>query len=200
MDTIFKEGQNVKDKVFRRGKRGIVRFVSKNKFRYYVLVDFENSVSALYTFDGILIDIDGNFIDSNPTLSIDNTTYVSKEDFNKTLTVDDAIKYLERKNDLYIVDLSDTCDFEEVYTSKEMYDAFEALKSLIFLRDYYNDGWIANWKDKDEIKYHIEIFNDNFIIENCFMHNRVMSFKTRKIAEKFLEEQIKLLEIAKPLL
>lgn len=47
MDTIFKEGQNVKDKVFRRGKRGIVILVSKNKFRDYVLVDFENSASAL---------------------------------------------------------------------------------------------------------------------------------------------------------
>lgn len=80
-----------------------------------MLVDFEDAPSALYTFDGILIDFDGEFIDANSTLSIDNTVYVKEEDFNKIPTVDDAIKWLERKKDLYIVDLSSTYDFEEDY-------------------------------------------------------------------------------------
>lgn len=198
MDTIFKEGQNVKDKVFRRGKRGIVRFVSKNKFRDYVLVDFENSASALYTFDGILIDIDGNFIDSNPTLSIDNTTYVSKEDFNKIPTVDDAIIWLEEENKLCEVEINYDKEF---YTSEEMYNAFEALKDLIFLRDYYNENWQPDWNDNyNEMKWIIHINNNKITTDYIYSINKILCFKTMEIRDKFLNDQRKLIEIAKPLL
>lgn len=198
MDTIFKEGQNVKDKVFRRGKRGIVRLVSKNKFRDYVLVDFENSASALYTFDGILIDIDGNFIDSNPTLSIDNTTYVSKEDFNKIPTVDDAIIWLEEENKLCEVEINYDKQF---YTSEEMYNAFEALKDLIFLRDYYNENWQPDWNDNyNEMKWIIHINNNKITTDYIYSINKILCFKTMEIRDKFLNDQRKLIEIAKPLL
>lgn len=198
MDTIFKEGQNVKDKVFRRGKRGIVRLVSKNKFRDYVLVDFENSASALYTFDGILIDIDGNFIDSNPTLSIDNTTYVSKEDFNKIPTVDDAIIWLEEENKLCEVEINYNKEF---YTSEEMYNAFEALKDLIFLRDYYNENWQPDWNDNyNEMKWIIHINNNKITTDYIYSINKILCFKTMEIRDKFLNDQRKLIEIAKPLL
>lgn len=198
MDTIFKEGQNVKDKVFRRGKRGIVRLVSKNKFRDYVLVDFENSASALYTFDGILIDIDGNFIDFNPTLSIDNTTYVSKEDFNKIPTVDDAIKWLDKENKLYKVEINYD---SELYTSKEMYEAFEALKDLIILRDYYNENWQPDWNDNyNEMKWIIHINNNKITTDYIYSINKILCFKTMEIRDKFLNDQRKLIEIAKPLL
>lgn len=198
MDTIFKEGQNVKDKVFRRGKRGIVRLVSKNKFRDYVLVDFENSASALYTFDGILIDIDGNFIDSNPTLSIDNTTYVSKEDFNKISTVDDAIIWLKEENKLCEVEINYDKEF---YTSEEMYNAFEALKDLIFLRDYYNENWQPDWNDNyNEMKWIIHINNNKITTDYIYSINKILCFKTMEIRDKFLNDQRKLIEIAKPLL
>lgn len=198
METIFKEGQNVKDKVFRRGKRGIVRLVSKNKFKDYVLVDFENSASALYTFDGILIDIDGNFIDSNPTLSIDNTTYVSKEDFNKIPTVDDAIIWLEEENKLCEVEINYDKEF---YTSEEMYNAFEALKDLIFLRDYYNENWQPDWNDNyNEMKWIIHINNNKITTDYIYSINKILCFKTMEIRDKFLNDQKKLIEIAKPLL
>lgn len=198
MDTIFKEGQNVKDKVFRRGKRDIVRLVSKNKFRDYVLVDFENSALALYTFDGILIDIDGNFIDSNPTLSIDNTTYVSKEDFNKIPTVDDAIIWLEEENKLCEVEINYDKQF---YTSEEMYNAFEALKDLIFLRDYYNENWQPDWNDNyNEMKWIIHINNNKITTDYIYSINKILCFKTMEIRDKFLNDQRKLIEIAKPLL
>lgn len=198
MDTIFKEGQNVKDKVFRRGKRGIVRLVSKNKFRDYVLVDFENSASALYTFDGILIDIDGNFIDSNPTLSIDNTTYVSKKDFNKIPTVDDAIIWLEEENKLCEIEINYDKEF---YTSEEIYNAFEALKDLIFLRDYYNENWQPDWNDNyNEMKWIIHINNNKITTDYIYSINKILCFKTMEIRDKFLNDQRKLIEIAKPLL
>ena len=200
METIFKEGQKVVDKVFRKGKEGIVRLISKNKFRNFILVDFEDSTPALYTFDGVLFDIDGEFIDANPTLFIDDTVYIKQEDFDKIPTVEDAIKYLERKNDLYIVDLSDTCDFEEVYTSKEMYDAFDALRKLIILRDYYNEGWVADLNDSKTEKYCIVVHRGFLSVTNYDTLSSIMSFKSVKIRDKFLEEQRELLEIAKPLL
>lgn len=79
-------------------------------------------------------------------------------------------------------------------------NAFEALAKLIWLRDYYNEGWKPDWKDDTIRKYNI--FTELGKVEkgNSFSANRILSFRTEEIRNKFLEEQIDLLEIAKPLL
>ena len=77
-----------------------------------------------------------------------------------------------------------------------------ALLKLLFLRDYYNEGWQPNWDDSSS-KYVVYIKVDNgynFIIDYRAKYPRVLHFKSKEIAEKFLKEQKKLLEIAKPLL
>lgn len=197
MKTIFKEGQEVYDNSFRRGKKGKVRFISKNKFRSYILMDFENASSALYTLNGNLINFNGEIIRATPTLSVFETKYISEEDFNKIPTVEDALKWLELKGDFYINGLDYN---EELYTSEEMYKAFEALKYLIILREYYNEGWQPDWRDKDEKRFFIEVWDIGFFEEDSYRRQRPLIFKTRNIAKKFIEEQKELLKIAKPLL
>lgn len=196
MKTIFKEGQEVFDEVFREGKKGIIRFISKNKFRNFILVDFEDSIPALYTFDGILFDIDGEFIDSRPTLSVFETKYVSKEDFKKIPTFEEAWDYTKN---IYIDKIGNFKKYEG-YPSQELANAFEALRKLIFLRDYYNSNWKPDWNNSDKFKYCIEIYRGNLESMNYNNTYKIMFFKTPEIRDKFLEEQRELLEIAKLLL
>lgn len=196
METIFKEGQEVFDEVFREGKKGIIRLISKNKFRNFILVDFEDSIPALYTFDGILFDIDGEFIDARPTLSVFETKYVSKEDFKKIPTFEEAWDYTKN---VYIDKIGNFKKYEG-YPSQELANAFEALRKLIFLRDYYNSNWKPDWNNSDKFKYCIEIYRGNLESMNYNTTYKIMFFKTPEIRDKFLEEQRKLLEIAKLLL
>ena len=196
METVFKEDQEVFDEVFREGKKGIVRIVSKNKFRNYILVDFENSTPALYTFDGILFDIDGEFIDARPTLSVFETKYVSKEDFKKIPTFEEAWDYTKN---VYIDKIGNFKKYEG-YPSQELANSFEALRKLIFLRDYYNSNWKPDWNNSDKFKYCIEIYRGNLESMNYNTTYKIMFFKTPEIREKFLEEQRELLEISKLLL
>ena len=197
METVFKENQEVFDEVFREGKKGIVRIVSKNKFRNYILVDFENSTPALYTFEGILIDIDGESVYARPTLSVFETKYVSKEDFKKIPTFEEAWKKTMR---LYEPKSEYNKEEYKGYPSQELADASEALRRLLFLRDYYNEGWKPDWNDDRITKWTIEVSNNSLNVTNEISFSRPLYFKTELLAEKFLEEQRELLEIAKILL
>lgn len=89
------------------------------------------------------------------------------------------------------------------YPSQDLADASEALRRLLFLRDYYNEGWQPDWST-ETWKYFIIVRRVYPIVEFEVDYSagipHVLSFKTRNIAEKFLEEQKELLEIAKPLL
>lgn len=197
METIFKEGQEVFDEVFREGKKGIIRLISKNKFRNFILVDFEDSIPALYTFDGILFDIDGEFIDARPTLSVFEIKYVSKEDFKKIPTFEEVWDYTKN---VYIDKIGNFKKYEG-YPSQELANAFEALRKLIFLRDYYNGNWRPDWNDNyNEMKWIIHINNNKITTDYIYSINKILCFKTMEIRDKFLNDQRKLIEIAKPLL
>ena len=150
----------------------------------------------MYTFDGILFDIDGEFIDARPTLSVFETKYVSKEDFKKIPTFEEAWDYTKN---VYIDKIGNFKKYEG-YLSQELANAFEALRKLIFLRDYYNSNWKPDWNNSDKFKYCIEIYRGNLESMNYNTTYKIMFFKTPEIRDKFLEEQRELLEIAKLLL
>ena len=78
--------------------------------------------------------------------------------------------------------------------------AAEELQKLLFLRDYYNEGWQPDWNDNRITKWTIEVSNNNLNVTNEISFSRPLYFKTELLAEKFLEEQRELLETAKPLL
>ena len=207
MKTVFKVGMKVYDQLFFPDIEGVVtstNFIPKKSFfdeeedsdedyihPYPVEVDFKGE-QALYKNDG------SGFMDF-PTLST-NPYKVELQGFEQKApvsTFEDAIKWL-RENNKYDVSISD--DSKVTYFSKkENYPVFEALRKLIILRDYYNDGWQPDWED-DEWKYFIEYYRGKLDVERTCGNNRVLAFKSKEIRDKFLEEQRELLEIAKPLL
>lgn len=78
-------------------------------------------------------------------------------------------------------------------------EVFEALRKLVILRDYYNEGWQPDWED-DKNKFCISVENGKPCLELWLNNSRVLAFKSHEIAYNFLEEQKELLEKAKPLL
>ena len=147
------------------------------------------------------------------TFEISQKTY-DKEGFsNKVLTV-------VIKNGLYIVHktiIENNSSTSKDFTIKEnliditkcfkfqneKFDTvLEALTKLISLRNLYNEGWNANW-DNYDYKYYIflkSIYPIKFVAKYTNKIRHVLSFKNVEIANKFLREQIELLEIAEPLL
>ena len=86
-----------------------------------------------------------------------------------------------------------------LFQNKETAEAYAVLPQLIRLRDEYNEGWKPDWLNKIE-KY--TIFNLLNKIHTSFAcnENKILSFKTAEIRNKFLKDHKDLIEIAKPLL
>ena len=186
MKTIFKVGMEVYDQLVFPDKKGKV--VNIAKFDYFpIKVLHEGSKKNIsYTEDGRY------YTEIEPTLSTKPYTLQGFEQKAPVPTFEEVVK---DKNYIYLPE-------NLVAPNKELADATKALLKLLFLRDYYNEGWQPNWDDSS-LKYIVYIKVDNgcnFIIDYRAKYPRVLHFKSKEIAEKFLEEQRELLEIAKPLL
>ena len=83
--------------------------------------------------------------------------------------------------------------------TEEQAQASIALAQLSQLIAVYNDGWVPDWKDGD-CKYNIEGYEDKFLIENRSSWISFLTFKTKPLAELFLQNFKDLITIAKPLL
>ena len=208
METVFKVGMKVYDQVFFPDTDGrIVKIYNKNdKIQLEVKFFSKYRLEPLCMQSSFFYDEKGNMTSAwdrtceTPTLST-KPYKVELQGFEQKApapTFEDAIKWL-RGNNKYDVSISD--DSKATYFTKdENYSAFEALRKLTIIRDYYNEGWKPDWKNDDENKSVILTENDKIKCEENYSYKRVLSFKSKEIRNKFLEEQIDLLEIAKPLL
>lgn len=88
---------------------------------------------------------------------------------------------------------------KNLFPTKEEAEACLALAQLCQLRDRYNDGWKPNWKNGTE-KYSIYFNADKIYSGDIYKTQSVLSFKTKELRDKFLENFRDLIEIAKPLL
>lgn len=83
--------------------------------------------------------------------------------------------------------------------SEEYAKAMLALCKLIQLRDCYNDVWKPDW-NTNELKYIIRYFHNEIDTDAFRYCNCVLSFKTEKLRDTFLDNFRDLIEKAKPLL
>ena len=186
METIFKVGMKVYDQIVFPTEEGKVIEI-RNYKNYPVLVETESGNTYSYTLDGRVS------LKQTPTLSISLYTFQGFEQKAPTRTYEEAVEWLEKNSKDRIIYA------DEAYINEEYELAFEALKKLVILRNYYNEGWKPNWED-DEWKYFIEYYRGKLDVERTCGNGRVLAFKTKEIRDKFLEEQKELIEIAKPLL
>ena len=192
METIFKVGMKVYDSVFFPESEGEVVKIEKQIDCEKVIVQFDCLDYELsYTEQGRLTSARN---ETKPTLSTSPYTFDGFEQKVPAKTYEEAVEWLEKNSKDRVIYA------DEAYINEEYELAFEALKKLVILRDYYNEGWQPDWKSTEELKYYIKKYIDEFLIKNTHIFIYPLFFKSEKIALKFLEEQRELLEIAKPLL
>ena len=195
MKTVFKVGMVVYDNIFFPNSKGEVVRIDKHIDCERVIVQFDCLDYELsYTEKGRLT---STYNGATHTLSTKPYTLQGFEQKAPTPTYEEAWTETER-----IYEPKSEYDKEEFggYPSQELANAAEALRRLLFLRDYYNEGWQPDWSNHNEIKWTIENVHNNLTVTNEYTFNQVMFFNSEKLAYKFLEEQRELLEIAKPLL
>lgn len=82
------------------------------------------------------------------------------------------------------------------FKDTETAEAFDAFRRLILLRDYYCDGWDANWND-DSIKYVLYFDNEVPSVDKTHYKRRPLSFPTEELAKEFLKNFEQLMIAAK---
>ena len=190
MKTIFKKGMKVYDQFVFPGKEGkVLKIVEEDSYPIKVTLG-DPKILWCYTKDGRY----GAKLE--PSLATSPYSIVGFEQKVPKPEFDEALDWLDN-NENYQTVFED----ERTYPSKEIYNAFEALRKLIILRDYYNEGWQPDFDyNTKECKFCIVVYGNILNKDTTFSVSKVLSFKTEEIRDKFFEEQKELLEIAKPLL
>ena len=191
MKTVFKVGMNVYDQIYYPNQKGIIKKIHNNnsEIHFPIEVEFNGEIIDTYTLKGSC-----NYLDLI-TLSTHPYTLQGFEQKAPTLTYEEVIKEARSKGDYYY--LPDSLEAP----SEELVEATMALLKLLFLRDYYNEGWQPDWSNKmGEWKFCIVTYENRLNKDTTFSVGRILTFKTEEIRDKFLKEQKELLEIAKPLL
>ena len=75
---------------------------------------------------------------------------------------------------------------KNILPSKEAAKAHLAQMQLEQLRDCYRLGWVPNWKNENQNKWVIFYVYNKYIIEQYSFSSRFLSFQSKEIAEKFL--------------
>ena len=196
MKTVFKVGQKVFD--FAYGKGEVINVQNSRYLDNIILVKFDNrGVPVRYSLDGRQInfrayggELDPENVANKPTLSTKEYTLHGFEQKAPVPTFEEVIKEAHRKGDYYYLHGLEA-------PSEELAEATMALLKLLFLRDYYNEGW----QPKNSSYVYIITTRNRKLVKDCLMGDfRVLYFKSQEISNRFFEEQKELLEIAKPLL
>lgn len=188
MKTVFKVGMEVYDNIFFPNSKGEVVRIDKHIDCERVIVQFDCLDYELsYTEKGRLT---STYNGATPTLSTKPYTLQGFEQKASAPTYEEEV--VRGKNYIYLPE-------NLVAPNKELADATKALLKLLFLRDYYNEGWQPDWAEYS-VKWTVEVICNRLFVTYSGTFSRALYFKTKKIAYKFLEEQKELLEIAKPLL
>ena len=114
---------------------------------------------------------------------------------------------LESLNGYYIDDFSEIVATEGVIhqcskntlPTEKLAEAMLALCQLLYLRDIYNDGWVANWANGIS-KYCIEMYDGKLGVEIYSATQKILAFKTEELRNEFFKNFKDLVEIASPLI
>ena len=180
MKTVFKVGMKVYDQVNFPDKEGKVEEIYIGEEEEYPIVSFGKRERICYSSDGRLSGRITKMLSTKPY----KVVFDGFEQKAPAPTYEDAEEWIIKESEKGNIFLM----------SK---DVLEALRRLVILRDYYNEGW----KPKNNSYVHIITTRNGELVKDCLMGDfRVLYFKSQEIRDKFLEEQRELLEIAKPLL
>lgn len=93
-----------------------------------------------------------------------------------------------------------TYNNKSVFPTREEAEACLALSQLCQWRDKYNEGWRPDWCDEKQSKYSLAVCENKIIFQDLALLHSLLTFKSKEIRDKFLEDFRDLIETAKPLL
>lgn len=191
-NTVFEVGMIVYDQVNYPNKKGEVVDTepATDDDNYPIEVEFEgNYSSSNYTLDGRLD------LEQIPTLST-KPYEIKLEGFEQKQQEIDFDKMWKKPKKSYKPQI----EYCTNYPTQDLANAFEALRRLLFIMEYYNKGWQADWNNTQQIKYTIEYFQNQIWCDNYTTAKKILNFKSSEIRDKFLKEQKYLLEFVKHLI
>lgn len=193
MKTVFKVGMDVWDKTISPDKGKVIEVLKDTKFDFPIKVEFNDGLKIQYTNEGCFVKSKGAI---NTLSTVDYS--IELEGFEQKApppTFEKAEKKLKYDRDKYAY--FDLAGRNILYPKSVSPEVFEALRQLVILRDYYNEGW----KPKNNSYVHIITTKNGELVKDCLMGDfRVLYFESKEIRNTFFEDQRELLEIAKPLL
>lgn len=198
MKTVFKVGMVVYDQLNFPDKEGKVVDICKDELVTSPITvifkdKYDEEIERYYT-------LDGRYKTGELTVLSTKPYQIILQGFEQKApapTYEEVIKEARSKGDYYY--LPDSLEAP----SEELVEATIALLKLLFLRDYYNEGWQPDWSKKNKMHFCIRVRNNKITTNSdsdINEFNTVLVFRDYTIRDKFLEEQKELLEIAKPLL
>lgn len=180
MKTVFKVGMKVYDQVNFPDKEGKVEEIYIGEEEEYPIVSFGKRERICYSSDGRLSGRITKMLSTKPY----KVVFDGFEQKAPAPTYEDAEEWIIKESEKGNIFLM----------SK---DVLEALRRLVIIRDYYNEGW----KPRNNSYVHIITTRNGELVRDCLMGDfRVLYFKSQEIRNTFFEEQKELIEIAKPLL
>nr|DAW60052.1 MAG TPA: hypothetical protein [Caudoviricetes sp.] len=188
MKTVFKVGMEVWDKTISPNKGKVIEVLKDTRYDFPIKVEFNDGLKIKYTNEGCFVKSKGAI---NTLSTVDYS--IELDGFEQKAPAPTYEDIVKERNYIYLPE-------NLVAPNKELADAVVALLKLLFLRDYYNEGWQPDWNNVNQKKYVIYLEKGSFVVREFTIMACVLTFESRKIALKFLEEQRELLEIAKPLL
>lgn len=195
MKTVFKKGMKVYDQLVFPDKEGkVISVVESDDFPIKVHYKGLEINELSYTADGRY------YTDIKATLATKPYIFEGFEQKALVPTFEEAWTETDR-----IYEPKSEYDKEEFggYPSQDLANAAESLRRLLFLRDYYNEGWLPDWSKKNKMHFCIRVRNNKITTNSdsdINEFNTVLVFRDYTIRDKFFKEQKELLEIAKPLL
>lgn len=194
METIFRAGMKVYDEIFHKGETLTVK--GNPSFGEVIVLD-STGTEDRYSSGGVKLvqdeSYDWNKLDMQPTLS--TKPYVL-DGFEQKDPTPDFEKMWKKPEKSYRPQI----EYCSSYHTQDLANAFEALRRLLFIMEYYNEGWQADWNNNKQIKYTIENYQNRLWCDNYTTAKKLLNFKTPEIRDQFLEEQRYLLEFVKPLI
>ena len=153
MKTVFRKGMKVYDSVSFPDSEGKVVEVEERIDCERVIVQFDClDYEIPYTEQGIRA---STRKESTPTLSTKPYTLQGFEQKAPVPTYEEAQQWMiDQKGKTSFIGSPNEID--KNFINYSYYEAFEALKKLVILRDYYNEGWQPDWND-NATKYSIEV-------------------------------------------
>ena len=116
--------------------------------------------------------------------------YPIKEDKKEWFIDADSTPRYEYKGKRYI----NEC--KNILPSKQAAEQHLAYMMLHQLRDCYRQSWLPDWSDDNQNKWVIFYTYNKYIIESFAFSSRFLSFQSKEIAEKFLNNFQELIKLA----